>query len=220
MIKHVGRHDNKKVAIMFRQVPDEEHMALVVYTESMPSAIHDELMKVVESEVGQSADNLGDAAFRHVMADGTNCLQAIHKSGLMKKVPTNQVIVTANASSQCRLDELNNILSQMGQGAEAQEKLAEMDRNAGMRKEPIAAKTTSSDTSGVNTASANNNNAALTDQDLANQLKDQAKSMRLQARELTAEAKRLDQQATALVPKKARNVKQPAKTKKTNSEKV
>ena len=29
MIKHVGKHNNQKIVILFRKVPDEGHMALV-----------------------------------------------------------------------------------------------------------------------------------------------------------------------------------------------
>ena len=74
MIKHVGRHNQRKVAIVYRQVPDETHMALVMYTDTLPSLVHDEAMKVLESELGQNAKELADALFRHIMPDGNNCL--------------------------------------------------------------------------------------------------------------------------------------------------
>ena len=64
MIKHVGKHNQRKVAIVYKTIPDETHMALVVYTDSLPSMIHDEAMKVLESEVGQNAKELADALFR------------------------------------------------------------------------------------------------------------------------------------------------------------
>ena len=133
MIKHVGRHNNKKVAIVYKQVPDEDHMCLVLYTESIPSKIHDEVMKVLESPIGQDAKDLADALFRHTMADGNNCLTTVHRAGLMKKVPTNQVIVTPNANSSCRLDELNDILKQMEKGEDAVKRLQEIDTQAGLR---------------------------------------------------------------------------------------
>jgi hypothetical protein len=31
MLKHVGRHGDRKVAIIFREIPGEEHMCLVIY---------------------------------------------------------------------------------------------------------------------------------------------------------------------------------------------
>ena len=127
MIKHVGRHNNRKVVILFKKVPGEDHMCLLVYSDQMPQLIHDQVMRTLESEVGQQAKDFADALFRQVMADGRNCLETIHKEGYMKKVPTNQVIVTPNAQSSVRLDELNNILDEMDKGEAAVKKMAELD---------------------------------------------------------------------------------------------
>jgi hypothetical protein len=208
MIKHVGRHNQRKVAIVYRVVPDEEHMALVMYTDALPSMIHDESMKVLESEIGQNAKELADALFRSTMADGINCLTAIHKGGYLKKVPTNQVVVTPTANSTCRLDELNALLKKIEEGGDAAAALADMDANRGVKGvlnggrdvgEP-ALKTTSGDI-----------NAVLTDDVLAKQRIDQANKMEVEAKSLLAEAKRLKEEAKSLTPTKAKNV---GKTKK------
>lgn len=192
VIKHVGRHNNKKVAIVYRQVPDENHMALVLYTESIPSLLHDEVMKVLESEVGQNAKELADPLFRHTMADGNKCLETIHKSGYLKKVQTNQVIVTVNASSSCRLDELNSILDKIEAGGEAAEKLAEMDANAGFAGGRDV---------GEAKSSASINTEVLDDSALAQQRLDQATKLKSEAEVLLAEAKRLEKEANELAPK-------------------
>ena len=208
MIKHVGRHNQRKVAIVYRVVPDEEHMALVMYTDALPSMIHDESMKVLESEIGQNAKELADALFRSTMADGINCLTAIHKGGYLKKVPTNQVVVTPTANSTCRLDELNALLKKIEEGGDAVAALADMDANRGVRGvlnegrevgEP-ALKTTSGDITAV-----------LTNDVLAKQRIDQANKMEVEAKSLLAEAKRLKEEAKSLTPTKAKNV---GKTKK------
>ena len=214
MIKHVGKHNQKRVAIVYRTVPDEEHMALVAYADSMPSMIHDEVMKVIESAIGQNAKELADALFRTTMADGTNCLSTLHKGGLLKKVPTNQVIVTPTAKSTCRLDELNNLLKKIEEGGDAAQQLADMDANRGVKgvvqegrelgqpAKPFTGipSTTSADMSGV-----------LSDADLAEQRTEQANKMEAEAKQLLSEAKRLKQEATQLSQPKAKNV---GKTKK------
>ena len=133
MIKHVGKHNQRKIAIVYRKVPDEGHMALVMYTDNLPMMVHDEAMKVLESEVGQNAKELADALFRHIMPDGTNCLQHIHKAGYLKKVPCNQVIVTPTAKSTVRLDELNDILDKLEAGGEAAQRLDDIDKNRGIK---------------------------------------------------------------------------------------
>jgi hypothetical protein len=214
MIKHVGKHNQRRIAIVYRKVPDESHMALIVYTDALPMMVHDEMMKCLESDIGQQAKELADALFRTTMADGQNCLSAIHKGGWMKKVPTNQVIVTPTIKSTCRLDELNDIIDKIEAGGEAAQQLADMDANRGMRgviqegrelgqpAKPFTGvqSTTSADISGV-----------LSDSDLAEQRTQQANKMEAEAKALLAEAKRLKQEATQLSQPKAKNV---GKTKK------
>jgi len=212
MIKHVGKHNQKRVAIVYRTVPDEDHMALVAYADSMPSMVHDEVMKVIESEIGQNAKELADALFRTTLADGTNCLTTLHKGGWLKKVPCNQVIVTPTAKSTCRLDELNNLLKKIEEGGDAAAALANIDANRGMKgvlqegrelgQPAIDPTRTTADSVGGD---------VLTDDILSQQRLDQANKMEADAKSLLAEAKRLKQEATQLSQPKAKNV---GKTKK------
>lgn len=216
MLKHVAKHNDKKAVILFREVPNEGHMCLVAYSDLLPRLMHDEIMKVLESQVGQNAENLADALFRNVMADGRNTLESLHTNGLIKKVPTNQVIVTPGGKSSVRLDELNDILNEMKKGEDAIKKMAELDANAGMtgkrRAEPreVGAPRNSRATPAQVTE------AVLTDEDLAQQRLDQAARMRESAKQLLAEAERLANEAAQInVPKlpkaKKANVKKTAK---------
>ena len=208
MIKHVGKHNQRKVAIVYRQVPDEDHMCLVVYTDSLPSMVHDEAMKVLESEIGQNAKELADALFRHIMPDGNNCLTHIHRAGFLKKVPCNQVIVTPTAKSTVRLDELNKILREMEAGEEAVKKLADIDANRGTKgviqegrelgMPAVPTATTSASVAGV-----------LSDSDIAQQRLEQATRMEAEAKGLLAEAKRLKEEAKLLTPAKPAKAKTP-----------
>ena len=90
MLKHIGRHGDRKVAVLFREVPNEDHMCLVVYPETLPTHIHDSIMKTLESAVGQQAPNLAEALHRNLLPDGRPQLEALHKEGMIKKVPTNR----------------------------------------------------------------------------------------------------------------------------------
>lgn len=200
MIKHVGRHNNKRVVIAYKQVPDEDHMCLVIYSETLPMRIHDEVMKVLESAAGQDANDFADALFRHTMADGVNCLNAIHRAGLLSKVQTNQVIVTPTSSSSVRLDELNTILAEIAKGKDATEKLAKAD--AGQRYEGRELGEPARVAESVNTTSASvNTEGVLSDADIANQRTAQATKLRADAQNLLAEATRLEGEANALIPK-------------------
>ena len=210
MIKHVGKHNNRRVAIVYRTVPDEDHMALVLYTETLPMMVHDEAMKVLESEIGQNAKELADALFRHIMPDGENCLMSIHRGGYMKKVPTNQVIVTPTASSTVRLDELNKILAEMEKGEEAVKKLADLDASRGLV-DPTEKKRKGRDVGEAKTTSqsVNTSSDVLSDSDIAMQRLEQATRMGAEAKGLLAEAKRLKEEAKSLTPTKAKNVRKP-----------
>jgi len=201
MYKHVGKHKDKKVALLFRQVPGEDHMCLVAYSDLLPRMVHDEVMKVLESPMGQQAENLADALFRHIMADGRNCLEALHRENFIKKVPTNQILVTPNTISSVRLDELNSILNEMAKGEDAIKRLAELDANKGMvtkRSEPIreVGVPPASRTAEVTAPTT----AVLSDSDLAQQRISQATAMKSNAEQLMKEAQRLLDEARALDP--------------------
>jgi hypothetical protein len=57
-LRHVGKHGDRKVAVIFREVPGETHMCLVTYPEVLNRNIHDPLMKCIESDIGQNSENL------------------------------------------------------------------------------------------------------------------------------------------------------------------
>ena len=46
-MKHVGKHGDRKVCILFRQVPGEDHMSLVVYPETLQAHWQDSVQKVL-----------------------------------------------------------------------------------------------------------------------------------------------------------------------------
>ena len=74
MIKHVGKHGDKRVAVIFREVPGEDHMALVTYPDSLKQSTHDDLMNAIQSNKGQQANHLGEALHSIVGADGQTLL--------------------------------------------------------------------------------------------------------------------------------------------------
>lgn len=215
MIKHVGKHNNKKIVLLWRKVPGEDHMALLTYSDTLPRLIHDEVMKALESPVGQNAKEFSDVLFRTVMADGRNALQVLHGEGFIKKVPTSQILITPTSKSSVRLDELNSILDEMEKGEDAVKRLADIDKDAGMvgKKKVREGREVGMPPNNQSVSRANidvepTNSAAdyikgvLSDADLAQQRLDQANQMQKQAEALLAEAKRLTAEAQQLSPKK------------------
>lgn len=211
MLKHVGKHNDKRCVIVFRKIPDLEHMALVIYSDLLPRMIHDEVMRVVESPQGQEAREISDVLFRTIMADGHNCLESLHRNGLMKKVPTNQVLVTPTTTSSVRLDELNDILDEMQKGEEALKRLQDLDANRGLtgKKNNTPPRRAEIQEIGErrtreaqgNTSAADMLAGMLSDSDLAAQRLEQAQKMEASAKQLLAEAERLKAEAQNLSPK-------------------
>lgn len=201
MIKHVGKHGDRKVAIVFREVPGEDHMCLVIYPELLPVSIHDAVMRVIDSPEGQSAESLGDALFRSLLPDGRPALQTLHSEGMIKKVQTKQIVVTPTPSSHVNLEEMNSIIREMKTGEAAVRRLAELDSNSGM-----TGKVRQKDDFGREVGAPARQNyvagsdaaKALDDQALAADLQKQAARMAAEAKSLLAESERLMKEAGAM----------------------
>jgi hypothetical protein len=215
-LRHIGKHGDRKVAIVFREVPGEPHMALVVYTEVLGQNIHDPLMACIESDIGQNSEDLALALNRTHTKDGNIILQKLHAEGMLKKIRTELVVMTPQPGTQIKLDELNKLLDEMKQGEEAVKKLTEMDASRGMQDSLQVAKRLRGDQRPAPAGSDAALNAAaalLDDTGLASNLRQQAERMDREAKGLMAESARLLKEAAALDPVKA--VKESAKSKKT-----
>lgn len=216
-LRHVGKHGDRKVAVVFREVPGEPHMTLVVYTELLNQNIHDPLVACIESDIGQNSENLADALNRSYTKDGKIILQVLHAEGMLKKIQTELVVMTPQPGTQIRLNELNKILDEMKQGEEATKRLAEMDKSLGMQDAAQVAKRMRGDKLpkqiNENREAPAGSDAALGDTQLANNLRQQAERMTREAKGLMAEADRLLQEAEAINPSK----KEAKKTKKKNA---
>ncbi len=198
-IKHVGKHNSKKVVILWREVPGAEDMCLVTYSEVLPREYHDGLMSALESDAGQKSKEFNEVLHRTLMHDGRNLLSTLHAEGWIKKVPANQVIVTPTPTSNVRLDELNDILKKMAAGEEAVKRMAELDSQRGIR-DPAKKGVESAVTS------------VLEDSALAQQRLDQASKMRAEAQGLLNEATRLEKEAAQFTKPKKNAQKKKAST--------
>jgi hypothetical protein len=205
--RHVGKHGDRKVAVVFREVPGEPHMCLVVYTELLNQNVHDPLIKTIESDIGQHSNNLADALNRTHTKDGHIILQKLHAEGQLKKIQTEQVVMTPAPNVRIKLNELNQILDEMEKGEAAVQKLAEMDKQMGMQDPVQVAKRMRGDKDAFTPETIpqapvglQGSNDTLGDSMLANNLRQQADRMSREAQGLLAEANRLLNEAKALDP--------------------
>ena len=183
-MKHTGTHNNKKIVVLFRQTPNEDHMALVVYSDQMPGTLHDAVMECVQSDVGQQADNLADALQRKTMVDGRIALTVLHQEGYIKKVQTSQVLMRPNAKSTVRLDELNKVVEGLKAGGEAADKMRELEEGRGM----VMPESRGRDVGEPNIANVMPTDAALGDSVIAENLLNQAKGFEDEASKLREQA--------------------------------
>ena len=113
-IKHVGRitTTKRKVVVAYRVVPNEPDSCIVVTTENLMADEHDALMKLVESDAGQQANELADAMARTRLPDGRIMLAAFHATGKMVKISTDMVEMTPNMQTTVPLKQLNELVAQ------------------------------------------------------------------------------------------------------------
>jgi hypothetical protein len=202
-LKHVGKMGDRKVAVVFRQIPGDEHMCLVVYTEVMNAHLHDSLFAALESESGQKAANLADILNRSYTKDGRIILQVLHAEGMLKKVQCSSVMMTPAPGTLIRLDELNDLLNEMEKGEEAVRRLAELDASRGLQDPADIARRMRGQQDQQRSVEvvetvATPEKYVMDDSVIANNLLNQAIRMENEARGLLAESERLRQEAAQL----------------------
>jgi len=204
-MKHVGKHGDRRVCILFRQVPGEDHMALIIYPETLQAHWQQAIQAVVESDIAQQAEELADALHRNFLPDGRPILETLHQERMIKKVRTSDIIVTPTAQSKIRLDELNKMLNEMKLGEAAIKKMADNDASRGMvapevkRKAEAEYKASQAQSQAVPKFQASQD-GALSDRDIAANMVFQAKKMEIEAKSMIAEAARMKKDAQRMDP--------------------
>ena len=196
-LKHIGKQGDRKIAIVFRTIPGDEHMCLVIFPEVLPIAWHDAIMRVLESPEGQASEELSDVLHRNLLPDGRNILETLHTERMLKRVRTDQVTVTPTPQSSVRLDELNRMLKEMTDPAMAQKRAAE-HANRGMVDAPTKRAAEAAFKAGQLPPVSGDN--ALSDAQIAGNILAQAKRMESEAKGLIAEAARMKKEAERMHP--------------------
>ena len=185
-------------------------MCLIIHPEVLPAHWQDAIQKVIESDIGQTADELANAMHRSLLPDGRPILETLHNERMIKKVRTADVIMTPNTNSSIRLDELNKMLNEMKQGEDAIKRMAQNDASRGMvepgvkRAAEAAYKKDRAEKADPNYVAPPvlkaGQDGALTDRDIAANMLAQAKAMELNAKQMVAEAARMKKDAERMDP--------------------
>lgn len=197
-IKHVGRivNNGRKCIVVFRTLPGDAFSALVVMTESLSESYHDSLINLVESNAAQVSNELSEVLARAIFSDGSTMLPSLHVKGLLIKVPTSQVEMTPNSSTNVLLSELNQMIAEQ-RGVSVQDLAIQPDApNPNTEVKEIASAKDISPKKG--------NTDPVIDQEVSEPLSDEqlAKKYRSDADRLSKEAAQLRRLAEELVPTK------------------
>jgi hypothetical protein len=212
-IKHVGKNNERKVLVLYREVPGDEHMCLVIYPEVLNASWQDAIQRVVESDVGQQANQLADALHRSLLPDGRPILETLHNERMIKKVRTSDIIMTPATNAAIRLDELNKMINEMNKGEEARKKMEENDASRGMvdpavkraaeakyKEEQLAKQQSAESRYAQPDTFAAPQDGVLSDRAIAANMLAQAKRMEVEATSMIAEAARMKKDAERMVP--------------------
>lgn len=212
-IKHVGKNNERKVLVLYREVPGDEHMCLVIYPEVLNAAWQDAIQRVVESDVGQQAHQLADALHRSLLPDGRPILETLHTERMIKKVRTSDIIMTPATNASIRLDELNKMINEMNKGEEARKKMELNDASRGMvdpsvkraaeatyKAEQLAKQQAAESRYVAPDALSAPQDGVLSDRAIAANMLAQARRMETEAHDMIAEASRMKKDAERMVP--------------------
>ena len=197
-IKHIGKLKNTgaKVLVIFRTLPGESHMSLVLPVATLPDSYHDTVMALVESDQAQDVFEFGEIMHIRPFPDGRPMLRAMQADGRLQKVPTDNVIMTPTPNSNvlltdlnvliaeqknCTIDELCNFVSGAPANKSEVKEVAQVSETVQPLEVPAPVRAQAKD------------NTVLSDKDIA-------KSMRSQADALYKEAARLRKEADTLDP--------------------
>jgi hypothetical protein len=194
-LKHIGRMKNTGVKILtiFRTLPGESNMALVLPVSNLSDSYHDSIMTVVETTQAQDAFELGEMLFIRTFPDGRPMLQALQADGRLQKVATDLVIMSPTANDSIQLDQLNVLIAE-------QRNCTIDDLYTFVSGAPKKSNATVQDIAEVNDLASQPSNeplkatgdTVLTDKDIAKSYRSQADAMYKEAARLRKEADDLD----------------------------
>jgi len=195
--KHIGKIKNtgSKCLVVFRTLPGESNMSLVLPTATLPDSYHNAIMELVETEQAQDCFEFAEIMFVRYFPDGRPMLRALQSDNRLIKMPTDNIIMTPGPQSEIELSQLNSLIAEQrnctiddlcnfvkgGPGSNS------------VNENPVPAPAT-------NVPQTAEKIDVLTDQDLA-------KNYRSQADALYKEAARLRKEADSIDPPKKKTTK-------------
>lgn len=120
--RHIGRLKNtdRRIVVVFLQIPNKEDHALVVDTDSLPDSYHDALMHVVDSIEGQQTPVLANILNRRILPDtGQDIMSSLHVRGLMQAQPISNILMFPRPNMPMPLEDIIKMMKQTPAEAKA-----------------------------------------------------------------------------------------------------
>ena len=192
-LKHIGRIQNTgaKVLVVFRTLPGESNMALVLPVAQLPDQYHDSIMTLVETDQAQEAFEFGEIMHIRPFPDGRPMLRAMQADGRLLKVATDGVMMTPTTNDTVLLASLNTLVAEQKNCTVDELCTFVAGAPSAVKEVKEATPAVDSDIPAPVRAQATSD-AALTDKDLAKSYRSQADAMYKEAARLRKEAEDLD----------------------------
>lgn len=194
-LKHVGKIKNSgsKVLVVFRTLPGESNMALVVQTAPLSDQYHNAIIDLVDNDAGQDSWEFGEILFARPFPDGRPMLQALQADNRLNRISTDNIIMTPTPNTEILLSDLNALI--------AEQKNCAIDELYTFVKGAPAKSSTEKKVE-ENVSAVTSSNEVLTDRDIARNYRSQADAMYKEAARLRKQADDLDPPAKKTVKAK------------------
>ena len=191
--KHIGKVKNTgtKCLVVFRTLPGESNMSLILPTATLPDSYHNSIMELVETEQAQDCFEFAEIMFVRYFPDGRPMLRALQADNRLIKMPTDSIIMTPGPQSEIELSQLNVLIAE--QRNCTIDELINFVKGGPTGFEPtVNLGSTSVSASAPAPTPAAENAGVLTDTDLAKTYRSQADAMYKEAARMRKEADSID----------------------------
>jgi hypothetical protein len=119
MKKHLGilKNTGVRIAVVFREMPDDAEHCLVAEIDRMPDRYHDAMYELINSTAAQKVNDLYEVLHKRNFPDGNNALAGLHSNKLMRKVPVDDVEMTVQPHAKVPLRMINDQIRSSQPGA-------------------------------------------------------------------------------------------------------
>ena len=123
--KHQGQLTNTgvRVAVVFRKLPTDDTVCLVVETERLPDSYHDQIIQILNSREASETNDLYEVLNRRSFPDGTNCLTSLHQRGYLRKEPVSNITMIPLPGHAVPLELINSTIDKKVDEYVAKQKL-------------------------------------------------------------------------------------------------